>query len=137
MTKTFHLTVRTLETEVISAEVTSVKVGTEDGPMVIYPGHASLTGSIPFSRLVTRDDSSEKEYLVRNGIVFISLETKSTQILCYSCVETKDIEYKSAREYLDFIEAKLNAGENLNDYQLKYLQNEKIGLVQQMKVMGK
>lgn len=137
MTKTFHLSVRTLETEAISREVNSIKVGTEKGPMVVLPRHASLTGSVPFSRLFVRDATSEKEYLVRNGIIFVSLENNSTQILCYSCQEVKDMEYKSAREYLDFIEAKLQAGENLNDYQLKYLANEKIAMVQQIKVMGK
>lgn len=137
MSKTFHLSVRTLDSEAISRDVTSLKVSTEKGPMVVLPRHASLTGSVPFSRLFVRDDSSEREYLIRNGIIFVSLENNSTQILCYSCQEVKDIEYKSAREYLDFIEAKLQAGENLNDYQLKYLANEKIAMVQQMKVMGK
>lgn len=137
MNKTFHLSVRTPEAEVISREVNSIKVGTEDGPMVVLPHHASLTGSIPFSRLFIREPDSEKEYLLRSGIIFVSVENNSTRILCYSCQEVKDVEYKTAKEYLDFIEEKLKAGADLNDYQLKFLANEKIAMVQQIKVIEK
>lgn len=135
MTKTFQLSVRTPEAEIVSQAVESVKVSTENGPMVIYPHHASLSGTIPFSRLFVRAEKGETEYLVKNGVIFISVETNETRILCYSCQETKDIEYQSAAEYLAYVEEQLKAGANLNDFQIKFLENEKIAMVKQMKGM--
>lgn len=137
MKKTIHLTVRTPEAEILSQPATIIKAATEDGPMIIYPQHASLTGSILFSRLVVGDEHSEKEYLMRNGVIFISVDTKSVNILCYSCQEIKDIEYKTAKEYLEFVEVKLKEGADLNEYQLKFLENEKIAMVQQLRVLEK
>jgi|CXWL01.1.fsa_nt_gi F0F1-type ATP synthase epsilon subunit len=137
MNKTFHLSVRTPESEILSQEVVSIKIGTDKGPMVVLPHHASLSGSVSFSRFFVREANAEREYLVRNGIIFVSLETNTTSILCYSCQEVKDIEYKTASEYLTFIEEKLKAGADLNDYQLKFLANEKIAMVQQMKLLEK
>ncbi len=135
--KSFHLTVRTPESEVISAEVNSIKVATEMGMMVVYPHHGSLTGSIPFSRFFVRKDNAttEIEYLMQKGLIFISVETNSVQILCYSCKELQDIEIRTAKEYLVMIEARLKEGKNLNDYQLKFLKNEKIAMVEQVNVL--
>ena len=137
MSNTFQLNVRTPEAEIVSKEVDSVRVGTENGPMVIYPHHASLSGTIPFSRLFVRSGNSETEYLVKNGVLFISVETNETKILCYSCLETKDVEYQSAAEYLAYVEEQLKAGANLNQFQMQFLENEKIAMVKQMKGMGK
>jgi len=135
MNKTFHLSVRTPESEIISKEVNSIKVSTENGPMVVYPRHGSLSGSIEFSRLFIRTEHAETEYLIKNGVIFISVQENSTRIMCFSCQETKDIEYTSAAEYLQYVEERLKAGEDLNDFQLQFLQNEKIAMVKQLKVL--
>jgi len=137
MANTFHLTVRTPEAEIIKKEVNSLKVMTEGGELEVYPHHSSLTGAIAFGKLNVRTDEAENEYLVQRGLVFVSVEDNSTQLLCFSCKEMKDIEYKTAKEYLDFIEQKLAEGENLNDFQLKYLEDEKIAMVQQMAMLDK
>ncbi len=135
--KTFHLSVRTPESEVISSEVNSLKVATELGMMVVYPHHGSLTGSISFSRFFVRKDNAttEIEYLMQKGLIFISVETNSVQILCASCKELKEIEIRTAKEYLAMVETRLKEGKNLNDYQLKFLKNEKIAMVEQMRAM--
>jgi F0F1-type ATP synthase epsilon subunit len=133
MKKTFHLTVRTPEGEVIKKEGNSIKVATEIGPMVVYPGHASLTGSIIFSKLWVRTEKEEDEFIVKNGLVFVSLEENSTRILCYSCQEIEDIDYATAKDYLAFVEEKLKTGASLNEFQLKFLKNEKIAMVRQMR----
>ena|SRR3989304_9911189 len=137
MKKTLHFSLRTPEAEVLTQDVTAIKVATEMGPMLVYPRHASLTGTVSFSRLWVRQEQGEKEYLVRNGIFFVSVETNSASILCYSCQEIKDIGYKTASEYLSFIETKLKEGADLNEYQLKFLKNEKIAMVQQIEMLGK
>lgn len=137
MSNTLNLTVRTPEAGIVEQEVNSLKVMTEGGEIEIYPNHASLTGSILFGKLDVRTDQGEREYLVQRGVLFVSVEKNTVQLLCYSCKEVKDIEYKTAKEYLEFIEDRLKAGEDLNEYQLQYLENEKIAMVQQMEVLEK
>lgn len=137
MPKTFQFSVRTPEAEVVNTKAVSFKVGTELGPMVAYKGHANLTGAIPFSKLWVRTEDTEIEYLIRNGILFISLEQKSGKILCLSCEEMEDIDFKTAREYLQYVEEQLKKGADLNDFQLKFLKNEKIAMVRQLSTMEK
>lgn len=135
MANTFHLTVRTPESEIIAREVNSLKVTTEGGEIEIYPHHASLTGAISISKLFVRAENEEKEYLVKRGITFVSVENNRVQILCFSCQPIQDVEYKSAQEYLQIIEEKLKAGEDLNELQIKYLENEKIAMVRQLEML--
>lgn len=137
MANTLQLTVRTPEAGIIEQEVNSLKVMTEGGELEIFPQHASLTGSILFGKLDVRTEEGEKEYLVQRGVLFVSVESNSVQLLCYSCKEMQDIEYKTAKEYLDFIEEKLKAGEDLNEFQFQYLEKEKIAMVQQISVLEK
>ena len=133
MPKTFSLTVRTPEGEIIKKAVNSIKVATEIGPMVVYYGHASLSGSITFSKLFVRTEKEEEQYIVKNGLLFISLEENATRILCYGCQEIEDIDYATGQEYLKFVEEKLKTGASLNEFQLKFLKNEKIAMVKQMR----
>ena len=132
MSNTLHLTIRTPEAEILDKEVSSLKVNTEGGEIEVYPHHASLTGSILFGKLEVRTDHTEVEYLVRRGILFVSVENNRVQILCYSCKEMKDVEYKTAREYLEFITDKLRSGHDLNEFQIRYLESEKIAMVQKI-----
>ena len=97
MANTLHLTVRTPEAEIIKKEVNSLKVMTEGGEIEIYPHHSSLTSTITFGKLSVRADEADHEYLVQRGLVFVSVEDNSTQLLCFSCKEVKDIEYKLER----------------------------------------
>lgn len=72
---------------------------------------------------------------MKNGVIFISVESNETRILCYSCQETKDVEYQSAAEYLTYVEEQLKNGADLNQFQIQFLENEKIAMVKQMKGM--
>jgi ATP synthase F1 epsilon subunit len=132
MANTLKLSVRTPESEIIDQEVNSLKIMTEGGEIEIYPNHASLTGKITFGKLDIRTDEKEYEYLVKSGILFVSVENNAVQILCFSCQEVQDIEYKTAKEYLDFIDERLKSGDSLNEYQMKYLEGEKIAMVKQV-----
>lgn len=136
MTNTFHLTVRTPAQEVLQlSNATGVKVHTEGGQIEILPGHATTVGTIVFSRMTVTTADSADDYIVQRGMIFVSREKNSVQVLAYQCQKIQDIEYKNAQEYLEFVEERLKAGDDLNDYQLKYLENEKIAMVQQIKTL--
>ncbi|MDF2378690.1 MAG: hypothetical protein P1V18_00505 [Candidatus Gracilibacteria bacterium] len=136
MSNTFHLTVRTPELEIINRDdVKSLKIMTEGGEMEIKPGHAAMTGSILFSKMIVSSEGSVIEYIVQRGLLFVSQSGKKVDVMVYQCMEVKDIEYKSAREYLDYIEEQLKAGADLNEFQMEYLKDEKIAMVKQLEMV--
>ncbi len=138
MSQTFTLTVRTPEAEVLNLDnAFSLKIRPEGGEMEIKSGHASTVGTILFSKMVVTTPDSEVEYIVQRGMIFVSAEEKTVQVLAYQCKKVQDIEYKSAKEYLEFVEEQLSAGTDLNDFQIRYLENEKIAMVQQVKELEK
>ena len=137
-TNTFNLTVRTPEQQVLKLDnALSVQLNSETGQMEIMAGHATTVGTILFTTMKVTTPESANDYVVQRGMVFVSQEKKEVQVLAYQCQKIQDVEYKSAKEYLEFVEERLKAGDDLNDYQLKYLENEKIAMVQQMKKLEK
>lgn len=103
--------------------------------MEIKPGHAAMTGSILFSKMIVSSEGSVIEYIVQRGLLFVSQSGKKVDVMVYQCMEVKDIEYKSAREYLDYIEEQLKAGADLNEFQMEYLKDEKIAMVKQLEMV--
>lgn len=133
----FRITVRTPEAEVVSRDVESLSVSTETGEMMILPEHAALGGVISFSPLVLKSGDHEEQYLVQRGVLFFSNERNEAVILCSRCDTREKLDFNSVKEYLRFVEEKLAAGEGdeLSAYQYRFLENERLALVQQVEEM--
>lgn len=135
MTNTFHLTVRTPEAEILNQEaVTALRITTEGGEMEIKANHATVVGTILFSKMIVSTAEGSDEYIVQRGMIFVSQEEHKVQVLVYQCKKIEEIEYKSAKEYLEFVEKQLAEGADLNDFQMEYLQNERIAMVKQVQL---
>jgi F0F1-type ATP synthase epsilon subunit len=132
MTKSFKLVVRTPEAEVEDRDVQSIKVTTEGGEMMVLPGHADLSGSILFSRLEVKGEGFEESYMVRRGLIFVDREKNRTTIMAYSCDKVEDVDFTSVEEYLKMVNERLAAGEELSDFQLSYLEGEKLAVTRQL-----
>jgi F0F1-type ATP synthase epsilon subunit len=131
--KTFRLIVRTPDEEICNKEIHSLKVTTELGEMMVYPGHASLSGSILFSKMTVKGDGFEDHYLVRRGLIFVSMEENKTTVMAYSIKKTDAVDYKTLHEYLEHVRAELAKGhENLNKFQITYLENERIAVQKEL-----
>lgn len=100
--------------------------------MEIKANHATTVGTILFSKMIVSTEEGNDEYIVQRGMLFVSQENKAVQVLAYQCKKIEEIEYKSAKEYLDFVEKQLAEGADLNDFQMQYLENEKIAMVKQV-----
>ncbi|QQR83752.1 hypothetical protein IPJ72_00875 [Candidatus Peregrinibacteria bacterium] len=134
--KTLHLTIRTPDQEILdSKEVQEVSLQTEMGPLSIMAHHASLTGSILFSRLTVRTQEGEVEYLTRRGTLYVDNHKNQAVILVLSCEKTTSISYENIEEYLGYLESLLNSGEQLSEIKIKYLNQEKLAVEEQVKVM--
>jgi len=134
MNNKFKIVVRTPEAEVVSTEAESLYVTTEVGDMMILPHHAAFSGVISFSPLYLKNGEHQEDYLVQRGLLFFSNLHNRAMILCNRCEKKESLDYHSIKDYLKFIEEKLEKGdvEALGEFQYKFLQNERLALVQQI-----
>lgn len=134
MHNTFKFTIRTPEDEVVSKEVESVYVATELGDMMLLPEHASFSGVVSFSPIVVKDGEQEDTFIAKRGVLFFSNTRNEATLLAGECYEKESLDYEGLKEYLRLIEEKLQSGdtEALSDFQMKFLEGERLAVVQQM-----
>lgn len=138
MHQKFTFTIRTPEDEIASKEVESVYATTEAGDMMLLPEHASFSGVVSFSPIVLKDGDVEETYVAKRGVLFFSNVRNEGTLLASECHEKEALDYEGLKGYLELIEEKLKSGdtEALSDYQMKFLENERLAVVQQMEEMG-
>ncbi len=132
----FHFTLRTPTDTVLHGEAQSLQVDTEIGRMIVLPGHAALTGTVLFSKIVVVHGEKTDSYYVKNGILFIGKQQDTVELLCMNCDHTSQLNRASVEEYLATIKERLKDRQSLGDYQLKFLEREQFALEEQVKVVG-
>ena len=132
MKKTFHVTIRTPDEEILdSKEVRELNLNTESGPMTVYAKHASLSGSILFSRIKVITKDLEEQFLTRRGTIFIDNKKNHVIILVMNCEKKATIVYKKLEDYMAYIENLIASGESLSSVKLAYLEKEKLAVQEQ------
>ncbi|MBP7134391.1 hypothetical protein KBA73_04200 [Patescibacteria group bacterium] len=121
-----RVSILTPEAEIVSEEAESVSLMTELGAIQIFPGHASLQGDVLFSpvRLVLHD--REEDFVVQRGFVFIDQEKDEVRIQVYRCERKEEMDFVSAKEYLEILLSALSHPEQLGKYHLLHLENERL-----------
>ncbi|MCA9373816.1 hypothetical protein KC725_01510 [Candidatus Peregrinibacteria bacterium] len=130
----FLFTIRTPEEEIVSKEVESVYVGTEMGDLMLLPDHASFSGVVSFSPVVLKDGEQEETYVAKRGVLFFSNTKNTGVLLAGQCDAKESLDYEGLKDYLALIQEKLQSGdtESLSDFQMKFLEGERIALVEQL-----
>jgi F0F1-type ATP synthase epsilon subunit len=129
MAVTFKLTIKTPESTVFMGDVLSLKVKVEeDGAIQTLARHANLTTSIDSSLLVIESENQIEEYFVRKGIYTFRNEDNSATLLALYCSPKKEINKKSHEEYLQFVQDQLANGSDLSEFQIAYLEGEKVAV---------
>ena len=113
----------------------SVFLQTGTGEMEVFAGHAPLVGTIGFSRVLVRAAESEHDFLVRQGLVFMDPDNNTLNVLAYFVEKYADADSKTIKEYMEFILEKLRKREDLNKYQLRYLEEQKLSTQKMMEVL--
>lgn len=134
--KTFKLSIRTPLTTAFSEEVSEFHVDTETGRMVVLPGHADLTGSVIFSKVVIKFGDTVAKYFIKNGILNVDRHHNSVELLCMAADEASDVTLTSVQEYLDMIGEKLENHDSLSDYHIIFLKKEHFALKKQLEHMS-
>lgn len=131
----FHFTLRTPTDTILDGEAQSLQVDTETGRMVVLPGHAALTGTVLFSKVVIVHGDKTDSYYVKNGILFVGKQQNTVELLCMTCDHTSQLNRASVEQYLATIKERLKDKQSLGEYQLKFLEREKFALEEQVKVV--
>ena len=133
----FRLIIRTPEQEVIDREVESVYLTTETGDLMFLPGHAAFSGSISYSPIIFKDHEHEEAYVGSRGVVFFSNTRNECYVLCQQ-VDLKDrVDYDGLKVYLKLVEEHIARGDSLSDIHMRFLQDQKLALVQEIEANGK
>lgn len=132
-----HVTIRTPEMEVFSQDARSVSLVTELGAMQVFPGHASLHGTILFSPVRIEMEAKEEDFVVQQGFIFIDQERDQITILAQRCEKQEEMNFESAKQYLEVLLEALKSPETLGKYQLRHLEDEKIATEKRLEVLKK
>ncbi len=130
----FSFSIRTPEETTYKNEVEWVTLSTEMGQLQLMAHHASLTGTILFSTVIAKEEKKEEQFLVRNGMVLFNNKTNTAMLLALYAERKSEISHQTAKEYLAFIEKQLREGKDLSEFQILYLEGEKLAIEQQIKV---
>lgn len=137
MSKEFNypFIIRTPEGNVFESDVKSVSITTEGGDIQCLANHASLTGSVAFSPVVIELDELKETYMVRNGMFLFDNKMGSATLLVLAAEKKSEMSLETVQEYHDFIVEKLKSGEDLSEFQIKYLEGEKLAVEQQLEMV--
>lgn len=102
--------------------------------MMLLPDHASFSGVVSFSPVMLKDGDHEESYIAKRGVLFFSNTRNEGVLLAGQCDEKESLDYQGLKEYLALIQEKLTSGdtESLSDFQMKFLEGERLALVQQL-----
>ncbi len=128
----FHLTIKTPYAEVFTGEVESLSLSLEDGDMQVFEDHASVTGSLIFSPVVVEQKDKEEIFLARHGVFTFDNENNTASLLTSYCTKKAEVDYKTVKEYAEFITKQLEEGHDLSEFKLFYLKGEKVALEKQI-----
>lgn len=122
---------------VYKSEIDQVTLSTETGEMQILPGHASLLGSLRFTPVTISNGEHEDRFLLRQGFVLIDNQKDEVKIFALAADKTESVDHKTLAEYLEFVLSKLENPEELNHYQVHFLNQQKASLEQMVEVIQK
>lgn len=134
MENKFKLIIQTPEKEVFNGEAKSIALTLEGGRVVVMAKHASMMGTVKFSSatVVTGSEEESERYMVRQGVLNFDNATNTCRLMAYYCELESEVSIEDAKDYLEFIEEQLAKGSDLSDFQIDYLENEKIAVSKQL-----
>ncbi len=136
--KNFKLEIRTPYGVMLDEELYSLTVNTEDGQITILNKHASLITSIMFSPTIIRQESGDKEILIRNGILHFDHNKNKATIVCSTKQKRFESVYFDTKEKLEEVKGRIErSSSSLNSLQYEHLEEEMIALMKKIAYIEK
>jgi len=128
----FQLEIQTPLQSVFSGEVAKVHMRSDGGDMELMARHADLTTSISFSPLVVQHGEITEIFILRNAVACFDNRANKLTILALYAQLDKQVDVSGSQDMLLQIKDMLKNPDKLNQYQIKYLENQKIALEKQL-----
>ncbi|MBD3270892.1 hypothetical protein GF376_05190 [Candidatus Peregrinibacteria bacterium] len=139
--KTFKLTIRTPDEEIYNGKIKSLKILTEGGWIQVFSNHSTLTGTLSYSPISFIDQNNQEErYVGKRGTLLVSNSMNAVTIILLSCELSSKLSPTNALEYLQFIESELDKKQDLSNFHLEFLEEEKFVIkkeIEELENMGK
>lgn len=126
-----NVTLRTPLKTLFDGEADSVRLKTDLGRMEILPNHATLVGSILYSKVSIQHGGTEELFVVRQGSVSVD-EEGNVAVLVMDADKEEELSVESMEEYLRLIVEQLENPDALNGYQQKFLEEQRQALQEAM-----
>ena len=130
MQNKFRVILRIPEAKLVDREVESIYLTTETGDMMLLPEHSALAASITYSKIILKDGTHLEEYLAYSGFVFFSNVNNEARILVQRATLKDKVDYDGLKAYLKLVQERLENGQDLSDLHMRYLEGERVALVQ-------
>ena len=136
--ETFQLTIKAPDHDIFSGEVTKIHLTCEGGDVELMAQHASFTGSVLYSPVVVHtagvdgEPGPKEEYIARNGLFLFDNANNRATLLALHVEKRSEMSLETVQSYLEMIDRQLTEGEALSDFQVKFLEGEKLAVEKQM-----
>lgn len=130
----FNLIIKTPENEVFSGQVQCIYITTDVGDTEIHPLHASIGAVVSYTPIIITISEHQKiEFIIKRGMMFFSNENNEALIMAYSAQKREEIDYATAKEYMQFVIKKLESADkdNSSNFTIQFLEDEKIALIKE------
>lgn len=129
---TFKFTIQTPEGQAFSDKIISVKLRADNGQMQVMAHHASILATVLFSKVEIETKDGIETFMTRKGLFNFENKTNEATLLCIYAQKEEEMDISHAKDYLKFIEEQMASGKDLSQFQLKYLEGEKLAIEKQI-----
>lgn len=123
----FTFTLRTPLKTFFEGEVDAVRLRTDLGRMEILPGHASIVGTVLACRVAIHAGGREDVYAVRQGTLSVD-EDGNARLTVLHAEKDDEMTVESIQDYLRFVTEQLDGEGELNEYQIKFLEEQRAAM---------
>lgn len=121
-----QVTFRTPTRVLFQGDASALRLKTDLGRMEILPGHATLLGTILHSKVYIRHGETEDKFIMNQGSVSVDKDG-NVRVLADEAHKEEELSVSNMREYLEHLVEQMKT-EELNDYQMKFLQERRAAL---------
>lgn len=121
-----HVTLRTPTRVLFDGKAEGLRLQTDLGWIEVLPDHATIVGTILYSKVYIRSGSTEEQFIVRQGSVAVN-EKGEASILANEAEKQEEFSVDSMKEYLEYLVEELSR-DGLNDYQMQFLEEQRKAL---------
>lgn len=128
----FHLVLQSTDNNLFDSEVNSVSLGSKGGDLQIFARHADLSTSFDFTTIKVETENETFSFYARGGIVNFDNKENKLLVLGLSITPVNEVDLSGAESYLEYVNQLLANKENLSNFKIIQLENEKIALEKQI-----